>query len=83
MSKYEQTVYLFKEINPTKKFSQFSYTDLNWSEVQIGYCNKQEVLKIDGKFWMFSGEVSNHWDEKSPSIIRFKSRSKTIREIPA
>lgn len=83
MSQHEQTVYLFKEINPTKKFSQFSFTDLEWNEVKIGYCNKEEILKIDGKYWMYSGEIANHWDKPKPSVIRFKSRGKLIKEMEA
>ncbi len=83
MKNYEQTVYLFKEINPTKKFSRFTYTYLEWADVQVGYCNKDEVLQIDGKFWMYSGTIANHWSEPHPSVIRFKSRAKLVKEIPA
>lgn len=81
--RFRQTVYLFKEINPSKKFSQFTCSDLEWNEVNVGYCNKQEVLRIDGKFFMYSGEIHNDWDEKQPPVIRFKSRSKIIKEITA
>lgn len=81
--RFRQTIYLFKEINPSKKFSSFSYSDLEYSDVNVGYCNKQEVLKIDGKFFMYSGEIHNDWDEKQPPLIRFKSRSNILKEIPA
>lgn len=81
--RYVQTVYLFKRINIEKKFSQFSFTDLKWSEVNVIYCNKQEVLRIEGEYYMFSGEIENHWMERRPSVIRFKNRSKIVKEITA
>lgn len=81
--KYEQTVYLFKEINPTKKFSTFSYSDMSFDKMSCVYCNKDEILKIGENFYMYSGEIKNHWTEKRPSVIRFKKRAKVVKEILA
>jgi hypothetical protein len=80
---YEQTVYIFKAINPEKKYSNFSYSPLTYNEVNCGYCNKDEILYINGTFYLYSGEINNHWTEKHPSIIRFKNRNKIVKEIPA
>jgi hypothetical protein len=80
---YAQTVYLFKKINVEKKFSQFTFTELKWNEVSIVYCNKQEILRIDGEYYMFSGEITNNWVTRRPPVIRFKHRSKIIKEIQA
>lgn len=83
MKKYEQTVYLFKAINTSKKYKNFTFTDLSWGDVHTGYCNKDEILRIDGKYFIYSGEIKNHWDEKRNSVIRFKERGNIIKEIKA
>ncbi len=79
--KYRQTVYQFRMIEPAKRFSDFNYTELTWNEVVCGYCNKNEVLKINGMFFIYAGETHFDWNEKRNSIIRFKKRSKIINEI--
>ena len=81
--RYRQTVFLFKQFDPTKKFSRFDYCEMRFDEVNVGYCQKNEVLKIDGNFYIFAGEISNDWDEKKPSVIRFKNRGKTVKEVVA
>ncbi len=81
--KFRQTVYQFKQFEPSKRFSSFNYTDLTWNQVVAGYCNKGEILKIDGVYYIFAGEIYNDWNEKRPSIIRFKQRGKTVKEINA
>lgn len=45
--------------------------------------NKQDVLRIEGEYYMFSGEIINHWGERRPPVIRFKHRSKIVKEIQA
>jgi hypothetical protein len=80
---YEQTVYIFKSINPEKKYSKFSYTLLSFKSVTCAYCNKDEIVYINGTFYLYSGEINNYWTEKHPPIIRFKNRNKIIKEIPA
>ncbi len=80
-NKFEQTVYQFKKFESSKRFSSFHYTELTWDEVVLGYCNKDEILKIDGNYYIFSGKILNHWNEKKPSVIRFKNRGKTVKEI--
>ena len=80
--KFEQTVYLFKKINPTKKFSSFSYDELDdFKDISSVYFNEEEIVKIKGDYYMFSGVVKNHWNEKRPSVARFKIRGKTVKDI--
>jgi hypothetical protein len=79
--KFQQTVYQFKQFEPSKRYASFDYTDLTWDKVVAGYCNKGEILKIDNLYYIYAGEIHNDWNEKRPSIIRFKHRGKTIKEI--
>ena len=81
--KFRQTVYQFKQFAPSKRFTSFDYTELTWNRVVSGYCNKGEILKVDGVYYIYAGEIYNDWNEKRPSVIRFKNRSKIIKEIPA
>ena len=80
-TKYEQTIYIFKEIDPSKKFSSFDYTELNFDAVMIGYCNKGEILKIENKYYLYDGIKNYYWYEKKKPIIRFLSKSKVIKDI--
>lgn len=64
--RYRQTIYQFKQFDPTKRFSKFDYSEMNWNEVNAGYCQKNEILKIDGDFYIFAGEINNDWYEKKP-----------------
>jgi hypothetical protein len=80
-TKYEQTIYIFKEIDPSKKFSSFDYTELNFNEVQIGYCNKNEILKIENKYYLYNNIKNYYWYEKKKPIIRFLSNNKVIKDI--
>lgn len=81
--KFRQTVFLFKQFDPTKKFSRFDYSEMKWDEINVGYCQKNEIIKIDGNFYIFAGEISNDWVEKKPSVIRFKNRGKIVKEVVA
>ena len=81
--KYRQEICIFRQFDPLKRFSNFSYEDLKWSEINSGYCNKEEILKIDGKYYIYAGKKYYDWNEKKPSIIRFKNRNKIIKEIEA
>ena len=81
--KFRQEVYQFKEFNPSKRFASFDYTELTWDKMQFGYCNKGEILKINGAYYIYAGEIYNDWNEKRNSIIRFKQRGKTVKEIDA
>ena len=84
MKKYEQIVYLWKKFNPSKKFKEFYFEELNdFSDVSVGFCNKNEILLIKGDFFIYSGEIKNHWDDRRKPIIRFKNRAKVVAEIPA
>ena len=82
-SKFRQTVYQFKKIDPSKKFSSFNYTELTWDKVVAGYCNTGEILKIDGQYYIYAGEIYNDWDERKPSVIRFKNKGITVNEVLA
>lgn len=80
---FEQTIYIFKQVNVERKFSTFTFTELKWEDVNLVYCNKQEILKIDGLFWMFSGTSSNLCNQPKKAIIRFKARAKVMKELIA
>lgn len=80
-TKYRQTIYQFRMVEPSKQFSDFNFTELTWNEVVCGYCHKNEILKINGCFFIYAGEVYNDWNEKRNSIIRFKKHGKIINEI--
>ena len=79
---FRQTVYLFKRLNPLKRFSQFNYSVIKWDEINMGYCQKDEILQINGSFYIFAGAINNDWHAKKPSVIRFKNRGKTVKELP-
>ena len=81
--KYRQTIYQFKQIDPSKRFLSFDYTELTWDDVVTGYCNKDEILKIDKFYYIYTGEIFNDLNDKKPSMIRFNHRGKTIKEITA
>lgn len=79
---YAQTLYYFRQIDPAKKFTQFSYSELNWNEVNTGDCRKDEVLKIDGNFFLYAGEKINYCKDPKYPVIIFKNRKTIIKEIP-
>lgn len=87
--KYRRFIYEFKIFNPSKKFSSFDFTELSWDTInEIGgiglltYCEKNEILKINGLFYIYAGETYNDWYEKNSSVIRFKNHKTVIKEIP-
>ncbi len=81
-TKFEQTVYLFKKFNPSKRFNSFSFEELNkFEEITIDFCFDDEIVKIGNDYYKYSGEIKNHWNEQKEPIIRFKNRAKTIKEV--
>lgn len=79
--KFRQTVFEFRQFNPSKRFTSFDYTELNWEDIVIGYCNEGEILKVDGIYYIYGGEKYNECNEERLSIIRFKHGKKIIKEI--
>lgn len=79
-------IYIFSVCNVAKRFASFSYYDLpNFDSVNIGDCSKSNIIKIDGVYYIYSGEqigtTSNK--EMQKSKILFKSGRKVIAEIAA
>jgi hypothetical protein len=79
--KFRQTIYIFKFITPSKRFNSFSFTELSWDQVAFGYCNKSEILKIEGDYYLYSGELNLDLTEKLKSHIMFRKNGVTTKVI--
>lgn len=81
---HERTIYTFKAIDPSKKFSQFMYYDANFEHVNIGDCEKGMILKIGGQYYLYAGDKSRLVSDPSiKSTIQFKNRKQLVKEIIA
>ena len=82
MTLYQRTFYIFKKINPIKRFSSFSYTEITIGEMNLFYCNKGEILKIGNDYYLYNGE--SEFNTSNPIIqskILFKQGNKIVYEI--
>lgn len=80
---FETTTFVFAQINPMKKYAQFSYYDATFEMVNIGDCDKEIILKIDNEYYQYSKSLVNHLSVKIPSTIIFKKGNKVIKEKSA
>jgi hypothetical protein len=81
-TRYIKTIYIFKKINPIKKYSQFTYTDLNnFCDVSLCYCFSGEIVKIENNFYEFNEINEIILNAPEGSIIQFQDRKKIIKEI--
>lgn len=82
MPQYQFTNYIFSKIDPAKKYSQFTYSDMTFEEMNCGYCQKDEILKIDGVFYLYKGSFHVISDnENYKPYIMFKDRNKIVKQI--
>lgn len=58
--RYSQTIYLFKRINPLKKYAKFEYTEINYEDAYI-YLQKHSIIKINDIYYEFAGEKEYDW----------------------
>lgn len=71
---------LFKEIDPSKKFSKFSYEELeSFESIRVDHFCKGSIVEIYGKFYIYAGKKTFEAYE-SRSFVRFKSGQKTVYE---
>lgn len=81
---YEYSVVIFSQIDPSRKFSSFTYYDKKgFNDVNCFDCQKDTIIKIDNIFFLYKG-IKNYCafsKEKAASKIRFKNRSKILIEI--
>lgn len=80
---HETTTYVFKQIDPAKKYMQFTCYVVTWNQVNSGDCYKGSILQIDGKYYLYAGETNSHLSVQVPSKIIFKERRNVVKEIPA
>ena len=79
---YERTTNTFRKIDPAKKFSECTYQEISWDQVNGGDCFKDSLLCIEGSFYLWSGEKQHYYsDPNQKSIIVFKNRAKVIKII--
>ena len=78
-----ETVYtleLFKRIDPSKKFSQFSFEELNcFEDIRSDHFCKDSIVRISDIFYIYAGE-KEFTAQNSESFVRFKSGKKTVYE---
>ena len=74
---FEFSVEIFKKINPFKKFSSFTYTEIPKNEIHL-YLEKGEVVKIDNEFYIYAGEKKMSSPEKTKSYVLIKDGKKEI-----
>lgn len=74
---FEYTEETFKKIDPAKKFSSFTFTDIAKQDIHL-YIQKGEVVRIDGVFYMYAGSTVRYSSEKTKSYILIKDRNKEI-----
>ena len=74
--------YRFKEINPSKIYSEFTFTDLkDYKDVDLSFCQNNEIIRIDGSFYLFARRIEELSAKQQPSVIQFCKRRKVIHEI--
>lgn len=79
--KYRQSVFGFRQFNPSKRFTSFTYTELEWDEIDIGYCNEGEIIKVDGNYYIYDGVKYNDCNEERFSIISILHHLNMVREL--
>lgn len=81
---FQRTIFTFKKIDPSKKFSQFTYYDYKFEEVNAGDCQKGMILKINGDYFLYSGDKDFTTSNKETvSTIVFKVGSKIVFQVRA
>jgi len=74
------TMELFKRINPLKKFSEFTFEELNnFENIRADHFSKGEIVKIFDFYYIYSGQ-REFTAEDSRSFVRFKSGKTTVYE---
>ena len=79
--KFRQTIYVFKQINPSKKYDSFTFIEFTWNEANLLRFNREEIVKIEGVFYRYSRKIFNDSTEKLKSFIKFKNHNKVIKTI--
>ena len=81
MKQFQNTVYIFSEFNPFKKFNTFCYESYsNFSEALLAHCTDGTILKISDSYFIFKGIKHNYTETSQPSKIQFKRRTKILYE---
>jgi hypothetical protein len=79
--KFIQTINVFKQINPSKKYNSFTFIEFTWNEANLLRFNREEIVKIEGVFYRYSRKIFNDSTEKLKSFIKFKNQNKVIKTI--
>lgn len=79
--KFRQTIYIFKRVTPSKKYTSFGFIKLTWDEAHLQFFNENEIVKIEGNYYVYSGETYNDSNKKLDSLIIFQHRQKVIKTI--
>lgn len=80
MTLFETTTYIFKQIDPAKKYAEFTYQELTIEQLNSGDCQKGNIIEIDGIFYLYAGEKVNYLSVKTPAKILLKQGKKIISE---
>ena len=79
--KFRRSVYVFKTITPSKKYSSFEFFEFTWDEILLLSFDKNAIFKIEEMYFVFSHELAQDLNQKSNSVIVFKHRNKIIKTI--
>lgn len=82
MVRHERTKYLFRAINPAKKFSQFTYQEISFGEFNAGDCVKGNILYIEGVYYMYSASSFFYVNDPAyKSFAQFKNGRTLIKTL--
>ncbi len=73
---------LFKWIDPLKKFSSFTFEELDkFEDIRADHCAKDKIVQIENEFYIYAGMTEAYISENIPNAIRFEKRKKLIKRL--
>ena len=78
--------HIFKEINPAKKYAEFTFTDFESFKSAssdafiLGYCSRGEIVRINGIFYQFARTIEEYTRTPNPSVIQFRKDGRLVYE---
>jgi hypothetical protein len=78
---YEQTVHVFRKINPERKYFEFTFTDLKCYTETEPYLTVNEIVRIHGEFWLYTGAREQLFFKKKKPVIRFIRGRTIVKEV--
>ena len=79
---HTRSIHTFRVINPERIYAEFYFSDLaTYESINLGYCQKNEIVRIDDHFFRYAGAKEDLTSKPLPSVIQFRKGKKLLKEI--